>query len=252
MTELEIHQAAAWTEIGLGVVIGCVLLFITAPYGRYGRGGWGPEVSNRVGWIIMEVPACLGFAAIYLMGDLKAELVPLVLLGMWQLHYVFRTFVFPFLIRDSGKTMPLSVALIAVVFNTLNAYVNARWIGHLSSYEDSWLTDPRFLIGALLFCVGMTINHRADATLRNLRKPGETGYKIPQGRLYKRISCPNYAGELLEWIGWAIATWSLAGVAFAVFSAGNLVPRALKHHRWYQEKFPDYPAERKALIPFVL
>lgn len=252
MTELGLHATAAWIELGVGVVIGCVLLFITAPYGRYGRSGWGPEVSNRVGWIIMEVPACLGFAAVYFTGQMRFELVPLVLLGMWQLHYVWRTFVFPFLIRSQGKTMPLSVALIAVVFNFLNAYVNARWIGHLGSYEDSWLVDPRFLLGAVVFCAGMTINHRADATLRKLRSPGETGYKIPQGRLYRRISCPNYAGELLEWLGWAIATWSLAGLAFFVFTAGNLVPRALKHHRWYQEKFPDYPTERKALIPWIL
>ena len=35
-------------------------------------------------------------------------------------------------------------------------------------------------------------------------------------------------------------------------SAANLVPRALATHRWYRERFPDYPQDRKALIPFVL
>ena len=38
---------------------------------------------------------------------------------------------------------------------------------------------------------------------------------------------------------------------FVFFTAANLVPRAVSHHRWYQEKFDDYPA-RKAVIPFVL
>jgi 3-oxo-5-alpha-steroid 4-dehydrogenase 1 len=26
----------------------------------------------------------------------------------------------------------------------------------------------------------------------------------------------------------------------------------LAHHRWYREKFEDYPSGRRALIPFVL
>lgn len=35
--------------------------------------------------------------------------------------------------------------------------------------------------GVILFCTGMFINLQADHILRNLRKPGETGYKIPRG-----------------------------------------------------------------------
>ena len=54
--------------------------------------------------------------------------------------------------------------------------------------------------------------------LFRLRSLGETGYKIPRGGLYERVSCPNYLGEMLEWIGWALAAWSLAGLAFAVFT----------------------------------
>jgi hypothetical protein len=57
---------------------------------------------------------------------------------------------------------------------------------------------------------------------------------------------------MLEWTGFAVASWSLPGLAFALYTAANLAPRALSHHRWYQEKFPDYPRERRALIPFVV
>jgi hypothetical protein len=59
-------------------------------------------------------------------------------------------------------------------------------------------------------------------------------------------------GEIIEWCGWALATWTFAGAAFAFFTIANLLPRALSHHRWYREKFPDYPRERKAIIPGVL
>ena len=91
----------------------------------------------------------------------------------------------------------------------------------------------------------------ADNALLRLRKRGRTGYVVPQGGAYRYISCPNYLGEILEWTGWAVATWSLGGLAFCVFTAANLVPRARSNHRWYRENFPDYPPGRRALIPGV-
>ena len=69
--------------------------------------------------------------------------------------------------------------------------------------------------------------------------------------MYRWIACPNYFGEMVIWIGWAIATWSLAGLSFAMWTAANLAPRAKSHKKWYQEQFADYPTERKALIPGV-
>ena len=37
--------------------------------------------------------------------------VPLVFLAMWQLHYLNRTFIYPFRTRTAGKTMPAIVVL---------------------------------------------------------------------------------------------------------------------------------------------
>jgi protein-S-isoprenylcysteine O-methyltransferase Ste14 len=112
--------------------------------------------------------------------------------------------------------------------------------------------DPRFVAGVLVFFSGLAVNVRADRRLMALRAPGETGYKIPRGGLYEYVSSPNYLGEIVEWLGWALATWSLAGLAFAVYTIANLLPRALQHHAWYRRTFPDYPPGRKALVPFVL
>ncbi len=47
-------------------------------------------------------------------------------------------------------------------------------------------------------------------------------------------------------------TWGLPGVMILLISAGNLVPRAAGTHKWYQKQFPDYPKNRKALIPYLL
>ena len=100
----------------------------------------------------------------------------------------------------------------------------------------------------------LNINRYEVVFLENqqtLRKPEESVYKVPYGGLYKWISCPNYLGEILVWIGWAIATWSLPGLSFAVWTVANLVPRAWSYHKWYQTNFDNYPQERKALIPLL-
>jgi 3-oxo-5-alpha-steroid 4-dehydrogenase 1 len=252
MAEAEIHGWATATEIALAALTFVSLFFVTAPYGRHARKGWGPEIGQRAGWVLMELPAVALWLAIYFAGEHALEVAPLALMLLWQIHYVNRTFVFPVRIKASGKTTPISIVATAIVFNTLNAYVNARWVSEFGRYASSWLYDARFVIGAALFFAGFAINQHADYVLMNLRKPGESGYKVPQGGLYRWISCPNYFGEILEWTGWAVATWSLAGLAFALYTIANLAPRALKHHEWYREKFPDYPRERRALVPFVV
>jgi hypothetical protein len=251
MTEAGVHAALTWLEIGFAVAALVALLFITAPYGRHERSGWGPTIPNVVGWVVMESPAVVGFAAVFLAGDSAGETVPLLFGAVWMTHYVHRTFIFPFRVRTGGKQMPVVIAALAFTFNVLNAYVVARWISELGSYEPSWLRDPRFIVGVTLFAAGLIINVKADSMLIALRRPGETAYRIPRGWLFDYVACPNYLGEIIEWTGFAIATWSLPGLAFALFTAANVGPRAFANWRWYRKTFPEYPADRKALIPFV-
>jgi hypothetical protein len=251
MSEAELHSALVQGVIAVAAVTALSLLFVSAPYGRHARGGWGPRIDTRLAWVVMESPSALWFLAVYFAGAQAWSAAPLLLLALWQTHYQQRTFVYPLRIRPRGLT-PVSVVAMGFAFNVVNAYVNARWISHLGRYGSEWLWDPRLWLGVGLFALGYRINRRADEVLARLRRPGETGYKIPRGGLYELVSCPNYFGELLEWTGWAIATWSLAGLSFALFTAANLVPRALAHHRWYREKFPEYPPGRRAVIPFLL
>ena len=227
------------------------LLFVTAPYGRHLRPGWGPAVASRTGWVLMESPSVIVFAAVYAMGDLRAEPIPLVLLATWMMHYVRRTFVYPFRLRSAGRPMPLSIVAMGFAFNLVNASLNARWISHLGPYAGGAGGGPWLWIGIAIFVGGWMLNGSSDRRLIRLRGPEEAGYRIPYGGGFRFVTCPNYLGEIIEWIGWALATWSLAGVAFAAWTVANLLPRAVSHHRWYYEEFEDYPAERKALIPGV-
>jgi protein-S-isoprenylcysteine O-methyltransferase Ste14 len=252
VTELQFHSALAWTVIGVGGLVFASLFVVVAPYGRHVRAGWGVTISNRTGWVVMESPAALAFAAIYAAGDHALQPMPLALAAMWLTHYVHRAFVYPLRLRAAQKPMPASVALMAIVFNLINAYLNARWISHLGHYETSQLREWPFLLGLLGFAAGMAVNLHADAVLRALRRPGETGYGIPRGGAYALVSAPNYLGELVEWASWALASGSLAGLAFFLFTFANLVPRAVSNHRWYRHTFPDYPPDRRAILPWVL
>lgn len=246
-----LHRTASWAMIATAVLTMAALRFVSAPYGRHARSGWGPTIPARAGWILMETPASLGFLAIYLAGDHRSSAAPLALLALWQLHYVHRAFIYPFRMRAGGKTMPASVVAMAVAFNGWNAYINARWISHLGDYPSSWLAGPRFLLGTSLFLAGMAVNVWADTVLLGLRRPGEKGYRVPRGGLFELVACPNYLGEIVEWLGFALAAWSLPGLAFAIYTAANIGPRAFSHLAWYRKELPDYPKDRKALIPYL-
>ena len=240
----------AWFVLAAGTFI--ALFFVTAPYGRHVRAGWGPTIGARLGWIIMEAPAPAVFLACFLAGQQGWTIATFVFLIMWELHNIHRAFVYPFLRRSNAKRMPLLVVSIALMFGLINTYlIGSHMFLRADYYADHWLRDPRFLIGSGLFIVGLVINRHSDRILRNLRRSGETGYRIPEGGLFRWVSCPNYLGEIVEWVGWAIATWSLAGLSFALWTVANLAPRARSHHLWYRQQFQEYPRERKALIPFI-
>jgi 3-oxo-5-alpha-steroid 4-dehydrogenase 1 len=251
MSELTFFNWLVVAMLLSAVVIFIALFFIAAPYGRHTRSGWGPTLNDKLSWIIMESAAPVVFFACYVTGQSNAG-TAIVFLVMWELHYVQRAFIFPFSLRNVAGRMTLVVIVMGFLFNSINAYINGRYVFNFSGgYPADWLTGPKFILGAALFIAGYIINRHSDWTLHSLRRPGESGYKIPYGGLYRWISCPNYLGEILIWTGWAVATWSLPGLAFAIWTAANLVPRARSHQRWYQEKFPGYPETRKTLIPLL-
>ena len=135
--------------------------------------------------------------------------------------------------------------------NCINGSINGLAVGHVVSYDTSWLADPRFLIGAVVFVAGSRINLQSDTILRKLRAHGQNDYAIPYGGLYRWVSSPNYLGEIVQWAGWALATWSAAGLAFCSLTIANLAPRARSNQRWYRSEFRDYPPDRRALIPYL-
>lgn len=251
--------SSVFDTVLIGVIVFAVITFfgtlvMNADYGKLGGDFKGPSVPVRLGWVLMEAPASLVFLYFFVTGPNATTVPALVLLFMWQLHYVHRSFIYPFQlsVRENARTA-LYVTLSGMCFCAANGYLNGAYISHYAPHlTNEWLSDPRFYIGIVIFAYGYYLNKQSDRILRELRQsPGE-GYKIPYGGGFKWVSMPNYLGEMITWTGFAIAGWSIAGWAFVLMTAANLVPRALASHRWYKENFADYPPERKAVIPYII
>lgn len=236
----------------LTIISFIVLLFVSAPYGRYQKNGWGPKCNGTIGWILMESPSCIIFACFFAVGDHLTNFYNILFFVLWELHYLNRSFIFPLRRSLTAKPIPLIIVLIAAIFNSINAGLNSYWLNILSPYYSSqWIYSFDFIAGVFLFFMGMVINLKADETLLALRCTGEKSYKIPRVGLFNYITCPNYFGEIVEWLGFAIATHSPAAFVFFLWTVANLVPRAISHHKWYYAHFSDYPKDRKIIIPFI-
>jgi len=242
-----------WAWMGLGLLVFVFLFRVVAPYGRHGRPGWGPTLPAQWAWGAMESAALVGFGACAVMGSHRGASAGLFLL-LYGGHYVYRAFIYPWLSSGSGPSaMPLSVVLMGMIFNGVNSTILG---GHVFvsgpgpvALENLGL---RGLLGLLLFGAGFVIHVHSDHTLRRLRRDRGPGYHIPDGGLFRFVSCPNYLGEMLQWAGFAVLLNALAGWTFVVWTVANLLPRAWKHHGWYQEKFSEYPKARKAVFPGLL
>ena len=237
--------------IGFGVLTFAYLTIskIRTPYGRHSSMGWGVMVNNKWAWFWMEFPALVVVPILTIIGPNELNPFSILIISIWFIHYFNRVIIFPLRIKTKGKKMPISIAFSAFFFNIFNGFFNGYYIGYIM--DERSILDVNVLVGLIVFIIGMSINISSDNKLISLRKDSE-GYKIPHGGVFTLVSCPNYFGEIIEWIGFSIIALSLPALSFTLWTCFNLIPRALNHHDWYREKFNEYPKERKAVIPFIL
>ncbi|XP_024906268.1 3-oxo-5-alpha-steroid 4-dehydrogenase 1 isoform X3 [Pteropus alecto] len=219
LAERFLLDALAYLECALGVLFSVLLEVVGLPYGRYTSPGSAWQLSATTAWVVQELPSLVVplFVCVATAAERLRRWPNRVLLAMFVVHYIHRSLIFPFLIRG-GKPTSWYVCVMAFVFCTYNGYLQSRYLSHYAVYADDWVTDPRFLAGGL----------------------------------FEYVSTANYFGEVLEWCGYGLASWSVQGAAFALFTFCVLLCRARQHHRWYLEKFEDYPKFRKIMIPFLL
>lgn len=258
MFDSTLYYSVLYGMIALACLVFFALQRITPAYGVTYNKKWGPAINNRLGWIIMEAPVFFAMLLLWILApeDRRSNPALCVMTLLFLTHYFQRSFIFPILIKGKSK-MPLSIILSGVIFNLLNAYMIGGWFFYLNPmpehYSPSWLYSPLFILGTIIFFIGMGINLRSDHIIRSLRRPGDTGHYIPHGGMFRFVTSANYFGELTEWIGFTILSWSLPGAVFAVWTFANLAPRAKATHKKYISRFgADYSSlNRRYIIPFI-
>lgn len=241
-----------YSWMALGVMTFFILLKINPPYGRHTSKNWGPFIENSTAWFLMEFPVLIVVGSLAFWNNPDITPGAIVSAGLFCAHYIHRSIVFPLRLKTKGKKMPVVIMMLAIVFNCLNGFFIGYYLRNFDTHNSLWFGDFRFIAGLVLFSTGMVLNILSDTMLIRLRNSSDNSYKIPRGFLFVFVSCPNHLGEIVEWLGFALLCWNLPALSFFVWTIANLLPRSLAHHRWYQQRFPEYPAKRKAVIPYII
>ncbi len=253
---MELFETVLWIVAGTGLVVFIALYFVDAGYGKLISGKWGPTIPSRIGWIIMECPIFFVMLYLWWTSSVRYDIPYLLFLLFFELHYFHRSFVFPLRSRGNSR-MPIAIVLMSIAFNFVNGYIQGWWLFRLSPefspYSPSWIGSWQFIAGTVLFFLGMLINRNSDEIIRSLRKPGDTAHYFPKAGMYRFVTSANYFGEIMEWAGWAVLTWSWSGAVFCWFTCANLVPRANSIYHRYEQEFPEEieKLHPKRVFPFI-
>ena len=244
-----------WLMLGMAVVVFVSLYFVNAGYGQFRSKQWGWSIDNRWAWMLMEAPVFLIMWIIWLCSPLQWHLPQLVLFSLFEIHYFQRSFLFPWMMTGHSQ-MPIAIMLMGITFNVINGFMQGAglyWFPNPNFTEGAlYLLRWNAILGILLFLVGIIINWHSDHVIRNLRKPGDTRHYLPQNGMYRYVTSANYFGELMEWVGFALAASTLVAWVFPIWTAANLVPRAHAINKRYKEEFGEEAVgKRKRIIPFI-
>jgi len=241
-TTFNIVSYSVLALLALGMGLGEYAGFSTLKYSKF-RVEKG--LDSRLGMFLLYfVPllAALGLSFGY---SATVTLVQAIVLVAICGHFAKRCLEVLFLHKYSGP-IDLATTLMIGTFYTL--------IAGFISYLNHWplpAADNLFWLGLLLFFFGETANFAHHKLLADLRK-NTSEYVIPRGGWFEYVACPHYLFEIIAWIGILLLSRHLFALIALIGMSGYLLARSLKTLAWYRQKFPQFPQQRKALIPFII
>ncbi len=202
-------------------------------------------LSPRVGMFILYFLPLLALTTSALPYLANPSAIQLIVFAAVFIHFSKRVLESLFLHKYSGPIGVFTTFMIAG-FYSLAAYL----IGYLNR-QPLQSMDIWFYIGTALFIIGMTCNFIHHKILADLRK-NTLDYIIPSGGLFNFIVCPHYLFEIVAWLGIFLVSQHLASLLVLLFIIGYLTARSIRTLKWYKERFSEFPAATKAIIPFIL
>ncbi|XXG42529.1 hypothetical protein AAC387_Pa01g2792 [Persea americana] len=246
----------AMSVVGLVAVSYCGLAEVRGKHLQYskfwnvqskGKGKEGIKLSSRAGMLLLYTPAFVAGAA-------SLAFYPSPSLRFWLLswaltiHFLKRVLEVLFVHKYSGGMILDSAILISLSYFT--ATVNALYAQYLAEGTPEPQIDLKYA-GIVVFLVGIAGNFYHHYLLSKLREKNDKGYKIPRGGLFNLVICPHYLFEILVFIGISCISQTVYASSFTIGTIGYLMGRSYATRKWYRTKFSNFPAEVKALIPFV-
>ena len=175
---------------------------------------------------------------------------PLLPLSLFTAHYMQRSLIYPWRISPES-TEPAIYVLLAALFTTWNGLMQSSAALECPT-DSSDIYTARHVVGAAIFVIGAVINIDSDQRLLSLRRPGGPRYSVPRGGLFELVTAANYLGEIVEWWGYALVSWTVPALAFALFTTCYLTGCAYELHDRNLQRFGDtYPKNRWRIIPFL-
>jgi len=181
--------------------------------------------------------------------------------GLWSLHFLRRT-IEVLWVHDYRRKMSCVESIGAPIYYWFFAFWNGVALRHDNGYKQTFLALT--VAGSVIFLIGEVGNCLCHLKLRAFRKEKRAGllspnskHVLPHGFLFDCISCPHYSCEILSWLGFFLASWTLPAALFLLATMITLVVYAHKKHKAYRQEFDGlarrelYPSNRKVLIPFV-
>jgi len=120
--------------------------------------------------------------------------------------------------------------------------------------DISSLLTVKHVVLALVFLWAWLHQFRAHVIFSELKKNRPNQHSIPRGDLFEYVSSPHYLCEVIIYtvfmliVGPTHRTMLLVWLWVLV----NQTVAAWMSHSWYRNKFKEYPANRKAICPYIL
>ena len=217
-------------------------------YSKFRKGG---GISTRTGMLIIYGLPLLVVVLGYNSMQRPDSVYHVVLFLALAFHFAKRCLEVIFVHRYSRPMGAGTAFLIGGLYSYIALAAHYQQNSGVSMLEGDSLPLLPLIFGGLIFLGAQAGNFYHHWLLRNLRSQGETGYVVPSGGLFDRVAAPHYLFEIIAWVGYAIMARQLGmwGIVFII--TGYLAGRAKQTREWYLKSVPEYPAERRALVPGV-